>query len=114
MEAFTDTLPMLCMGFKTLGCDGKSTHTYNLMVMYYLFSLKNSITSNDAQLLYSSSIYLNPFQKNIFSPTKLKNIFSPTKLTLPVMYMAKHCIQLSPSPTGLIRMDPVTGEFLMV
>ena len=25
--------------------------------LYYLFSLKNSITSNDAQLLYSSSIY---------------------------------------------------------
>ena len=26
--------------------------------LYYLFSLKNSITSNDAQLLYSSSIYI--------------------------------------------------------
>ena len=35
----------------TTHASSSSTHA-----LYYLFSLKNSITSNDAQLLYSSSI----------------------------------------------------------
>ena len=38
-----------------IGVDASLTTTTHHS-LYYLFSLKNSITSNDAQLLYSSSI----------------------------------------------------------